>query len=46
MGEQVQEMSYLEIPSPFIGFGIKIDMIMMLMKLGLHNGEHEEVLNL
>ena len=36
----------MDMSSPFVTFGVKIDMIMTLIKLGLHNGEHQEVLDL
>lgn len=39
-------MSFLNISDPYIGFGRRIDMIIMLMRLGLHDGKHEEVLDL
>lgn len=31
---------------PYIGFGRRIDMILTLMRLGLHDGQHKEMLDL
>lgn len=39
-------MSYMDRSNPFTAFGIRVDMIMTLIKLGLHDGKHEEVLDL
>jgi hypothetical protein len=30
----------------YIGFGRRIDMILTLMRLGLHDGQHKEMLDL
>jgi hypothetical protein len=39
-------MSYMDMSNLFMSFGVRVDMIMTLIKLGLHDGKHEEVLDL